>query len=82
MLCPPCAANVCPFPSSLVPKPLKRRDLVKLLKSFGFEGPYAGAKHQFMVKGRLKLRIPNPHKGDIGEPLLREIFRQAGINWP
>jgi len=64
-----------------VPKPLKRRELVKILRGHGFEGPYAGAKHQFMVKGPLKLRIPNPHKRDIGEPLLREIFRQAGIDW-
>lgn len=63
-----------------MPKPLKRRELVGKLREHGFEGPYAGAKHQFMVKGGLKLRIPNPHKGDIGEPLLREILRQAGID--
>jgi hypothetical protein len=37
-----------------------------------------------MVRGTLKLRIPNPHERDIGVPLLREILRQAGIdpkNW-
>jgi hypothetical protein len=32
-----------------------------------------------MVKGSLKVRVPNPHQGDIGLPLLREILRQAGI---
>ncbi|MBI2789518.1 MAG: type II toxin-antitoxin system HicA family toxin [Elusimicrobia bacterium] len=65
-----------------MPKPLKRRELVRLLREHGFEGPYAGAKHQFMVKGSLKLRIPNPHQGDIGASLLREIFRQAGLPPP
>jgi predicted RNA binding protein YcfA (HicA-like mRNA interferase family) len=59
-------------------KPLKRRELVRKLRERGFEGPYTGAKHQFMVKGELKL-LPNPHQSDIGEPLLREILRQGGI---
>ena len=67
-----------------MPKPLKRRELVRKLRELGFEGPYAGAKHQFMVKGGLKLRIPNPHRRDISAPLLAEILRQAGLdaeNW-
>lgn len=33
-----------------------------------------------MVKGTLKLRIPNPHEGDIGGALLSEILRQARID--
>jgi hypothetical protein len=33
-----------------------------------------------MVKGALKLRIPNPHEGDIGIALLGEILRQAQID--
>jgi len=33
-----------------------------------------------MVKGRKKIRIPNPHgKGDIHVSLVKEILRQAGI---
>jgi len=31
-----------------------------------------------MVKGTLKVRIPNPHQGDISKPLVAEILRQAG----
>jgi hypothetical protein len=34
----------------------------------------------FMVKGALKLRVPDPHQGDIGVHLFREILRQAGIH--
>lgn len=33
-----------------------------------------------MVKGALKLRIPNPHEGDIGGPLIAEVIRQTGIH--
>ena len=33
-----------------------------------------------MTKGTLKLRIPNPHQGDIGRDLLARILREAGIS--
>ena len=32
-----------------------------------------------MLKGQLRVRIPNPHKGDIGKNLLKQILREAGI---
>jgi len=32
-----------------------------------------------MIRGTLRLRIPNPHGGDISVALLSEILRQAGI---
>jgi hypothetical protein len=46
----------------------------------GFDGPYSGGKHQFMLKGNVTLTIPNPHKGNIGRELLSRILRQAGIS--
>ena len=59
---------------------VSRRKLIQKLKKLGFEGPLSGGKHQFMKKGPLKLRIPNPHiSKDIHESLLNEILRQAGI---
>ena len=33
-----------------------------------------------MVKGTLKLRIPNPHEGDISKGLEARIRRQAGVD--
>ena len=34
-----------------------------------------------MVKGELKIRIPNPHQmKDVSESLMNEILRQAGIS--
>jgi predicted RNA binding protein YcfA (HicA-like mRNA interferase family) len=46
----------------------------------GFEGPYSGGKHQFIVKGDITIRISKPHQGDIGRELLRRILHQAGIS--
>ena len=59
--------------------PVKRTDLVRYLRALGFHGPYAGAKHQIMVRGATSLRIPNPHESDIGAGLLSRILKQAGI---
>ncbi|MDO8552638.1 MAG: type II toxin-antitoxin system HicA family toxin [bacterium] len=60
-------------------KSISWRKLVQKLRLLGFEGPYSGGKHLFMVKGGLKLHIPNPHRGDISRHLLAEMLRQAGI---
>jgi len=61
-------------------KAISRRELMRKLRALGFEGPYSGGKHQFMKKGTLKLRIPNPHQRDISVGLLRRILRQANIS--
>ncbi|CAN5865559.1 hypothetical protein BH23ACT11_BH23ACT11_11630 [soil metagenome] len=60
--------------------PISRRDLVKNLKKLGFEGPYQGKKHDFMVRGDATPRIPNPHKGDISRELLGRVLEQAGVS--
>lgn len=59
--------------------PVSHTELVKRLKGFGFEGPFSGGKHLYMVKGNLRLTIPNPHKQKISVDLLTRILRQAGI---
>jgi len=60
--------------------PISRKNLIRGLRKAGFDGPYSGGKHQFMIKGNLTLTIPNPHKGDIGWELLARILRQARIS--
>ena len=60
--------------------PIKRRDLIRHLRSLGFEGPYVGGRHQYMVKREIRLVLPNPHRSDIGRDLLAKILRQAGID--
>ncbi|KHE93965.1 MAG: type II toxin-antitoxin system HicA family toxin [Candidatus Scalindua rubra] len=59
---------------------IKRKELIYYLRQLGFIGPYSGRKHQFMVKEGLRVRIPNPHRGDIGRNLLKRIHREAGID--
>jgi predicted RNA binding protein YcfA (HicA-like mRNA interferase family) len=60
--------------------PISRREPIRKFCAFGFEGPFSGGRHQFMKKGELKVRIPNPHRADrISAALVREIVRQAGI---
>ncbi len=60
--------------------PIKRRDLIRFLKRLGFEGPFSGGKHQFLVREDTTLRVPNPHRSDIGVGLLARILQQAGIS--
>ena len=60
--------------------PTKRKDLIKALKKAGFEGPFTGGKHEFLVKGELRLVLPNPHQGEISKGLLSRILKQANIN--
>lgn len=41
--------------------PIKRRDLIRCLRRAGFEGPFSGGKHQFMIREDVTVRVPNPH---------------------
>jgi predicted RNA binding protein YcfA (HicA-like mRNA interferase family) len=60
--------------------PVKRKDLLRCLRRLGFDGPYSGGKHPFMLKGDIIVRLPNPHQADIGRELLARILRQAKIS--
>ena len=59
--------------------PISWTQLVKRLKDFGFEGPFSGGKHPYMIKDDLVLTIPNPHKSEISADLLLRILKQADI---
>lgn len=60
--------------------PVSWKQLVSKLKSFGFDGPYSGGKHPFMIKGDVVLTLPNPHRKQIGVDLLSRILKEAGIS--
>ncbi len=60
--------------------PVSCRNLIKRLKELGFVGPYTGPDHAFMARGINRVRIPNPHKKEIGINLLLEILREGGIS--
>ncbi|HCB35711.1 MAG: hypothetical protein A2W52_04590 [Candidatus Taylorbacteria bacterium RIFCSPHIGHO2_02_49_25] len=63
-----------------MPKSTSLRHLIRRLRELGFDGPYSGGRHLFMCKGELKVRVPNPHAGNISAALVSEILRQAGIS--
>lgn len=63
-----------------MPNNISHRELIRRFRKLGFDGPYSGGRHLFMVKASLKVRIPNPHGKDISIFLVNEILRQAGIS--
>ena len=60
--------------------PVSRRELLRRLTELGFDGPYVGGRHEFMIRDRRRIVLPNPHRSDIGVDLLIRILRQAGID--
>ena len=60
-------------------KSISHNELLKGLRSFGFDGPFGGGKHLYMIRENLRLTIPNPRREKIGVDLLKRILRQAGI---
>ena len=59
---------------------ISRRNLIRYLRQLGFEGPYPGGKHHYMIRETTRLAIPNPHRGDIDRGLLLRILQQADIS--
>ena len=59
--------------------PVSLAELVDRLRQLGFDGPYRGGKHPYMIKGDLVLTLPNPHQREISVDLLARILKQAGI---
>lgn len=60
-------------------KPISWKKLVRRFRVLGFDGPYSGGRHLFMIKNDLKIHISNPHRREISNHLLAEILRQADI---
>jgi predicted RNA binding protein YcfA (HicA-like mRNA interferase family) len=61
--------------------PVSRRELIRRLRKLGFEGPYPGSDHEFMVKDDVYVSIPNPHHGEkIGAELLSIILKEGEIS--
>ena len=55
--------------------PCKRRDFVRRLRTLGFEGPYSGTRHQFLVFASHRLAIPTNDEYSV--PQLRMMLREA-----
>lgn len=55
-------------------KPCKRRDFIRRLKKLGFEGPYSGTRHQFMIYEQHRIAIPS--NAEYSVPQLRFMIRE------
>jgi hypothetical protein len=55
--------------------PCKRRDFMRRLRQLGFEGPFSGAKHQFMVYSQYRLTIPS--NTDYSKPQVKMMIQEV-----
>ena len=56
---------------------ISRKELIRKFRAVGYSGPFSGGRHQFMIRGKKKIRIPNPHgasKEDALEKLQYDLF--------
>ena len=59
--------------------PVSRHEFIRRLQVLGFDGPYIGGRHEFMLRADRRLILPNPHRADISPALLTRLLRQAGV---
>jgi hypothetical protein len=60
--------------------PVSRGELIRCLRELGFDGPFAGSRHQVMLRGEVEVPVPYPNSGDISGSLLVRILREAGVS--
>ena len=58
--------------------PVSRAKLIRRLRKIGFEGPFPGSDHDFMVRCDNFVRIPNYHRREIGANLIVEEYEEEG----
>ena len=55
--------------------PCKRSDFIRKLRRLGFDGPFTGTRHQFMVLSQKRLAIPSNFEYSVLQ--LRMIIREV-----
>ncbi len=56
-------------------RPVKRREFIRRLRALGFDGPFSGTRHQFMVSGQHRQTIPT--NSEYSVPQTRMLLRQV-----
>ncbi len=57
--------------------PCKRRDFIRKLRQLGFDGPYCGTRHQFMIYQYHRLAIPSNTEYSV--PQLRMLISEIEL---
>ena len=55
--------------------PCKRGDFIRRVHKIGFEGPFSGTRHQFMLFQQHRLTIPS--NSEYSVPQLRVLIREV-----
>ena len=55
--------------------PCKRRVFIRRLRAIGFDGPFSGTRHQFIVYEQHRLAIPS--NAEFSVPQLRMMIREV-----
>jgi hypothetical protein len=55
--------------------PCKRREFIRRLRALGFDGPFSGARHQFMTFDDHRLTIPSNEEYSV--PQLRFMLQEV-----
>ena len=55
--------------------PCKRSGFIKKLRRLGFDGPYSGSKHNFMIIGQNRLTVPS--NSEYSVPQLKMMIREV-----
>jgi hypothetical protein len=55
--------------------PCKRREFIRRLRVLGFDGPFSGARHQFLIYRANRLKIPSNEEYSVAQ--LRLMIREA-----
>jgi hypothetical protein len=57
--------------------PCKRREFIRRHRLLGFDGPFSGARHQFLVFQENRLTIPSNEEYSV--PQLKMILHEVAI---
>jgi len=55
--------------------PCRRREFIRRLRQLGFDGPFSGTRHQFMVYENRRLTIPSNAEYSVAQ--LRVMIREV-----
>lgn len=55
--------------------PCKRREFIRRMRRLGFDGPFSGTRHQFLVYAKYRLAIPS--QAEYSVPQLRLLIREV-----
>lgn len=57
--------------------PCKRRDFIRKLRNLGFDGPFSGSRHQFMIYEQHRLAIPSNSEYSVAQ--LRMMTQEVEV---